>query len=192
MLAGIGFRNSGRSAGQRAKSRRGLFQEPVGFAAVTEKGKAQDSDEIHHSAADLVQKDSPAYPTRIGAQHAVGRAIRSGSWLATWEMLEMFQIGLGEFIVWLIVGGLAGSLAGRVVTMTKEGFGRWVNLSIGMVGAFVGGFLFNIFNIDLGLGDLKVTFEDLIAAFVGSLLCIFLWWLFRKTKAARQKQEAPN
>ena len=104
----------------------------------------------------------------------------------------MFQISLGEFIVWLIVGGLAGSLAGRVVTMTKEGFGPWVNLGIGMVGAFVGGFLFNVFQIDLGLGDLRVTFEDLIAAFVGSLLCIFLWWLFRKMNVARQEQEEPT
>lgn len=105
----------------------------------------------------------------------------------------MFQIGLGEFVIWLIVGGLAGSLAGRVVTLTKEGFGPWINLAVGMLGAFVGGFLFNVFNIDLGLGDLKVTFEDLIAAFVGALLCIALWWLFRRTSAARkEKTEAPS
>jgi len=100
----------------------------------------------------------------------------------------MFQIGLGEFVVWLIVGGLAGSLAGRLVTLTKEGFGPWVNLGIGMVGALVGGLLFNVFQIDLGLGDLKVTFEDLISAFVGSLACISLWWLLRKTRAARQEE----
>ena len=28
-----------------------------------------------------------------------------------------------------------------------------------------------------GLGEIKITFEDLIAAFVGSLLFIVLWWL---------------
>jgi uncharacterized membrane protein YeaQ/YmgE (transglycosylase-associated protein family) len=100
----------------------------------------------------------------------------------------MFQIGLGEFVVWIIVGGLAGSLAGRVVTLSKEGFGRWTNLGVGMLGAFVGGFLFNVFKIDLGLGDLRVTFEDLIAAFIGSLLCIGLWWLFDKTSAARKRK----
>ena len=94
----------------------------------------------------------------------------------------MFQIGLGEFIVWIIVGGLAGSLAGRVVTLKKEGLGRWTNLAIGMLGAVVGGCLFNVFKIDLGLGDLRVTFEDLIAAFFGSLLCIGVWWLARKSR----------
>lgn len=99
----------------------------------------------------------------------------------------MFQIGLGEFIVWLIVGGLAGSLAGRVVMFSREGFGPWTNLAVGMLGAFVGGFLFNLFNIDLGLGELKVTFEDLIAAFVGSLFCIVIWWLVRKASAAERE-----
>ena len=100
----------------------------------------------------------------------------------------MFQIGLGEFIVWLIVGGLAGSVAGSVVTFSREGFGRWTNLAVGMLGAFVGGFLFNLFNIDLGLGELKVTFEDLLAALIGSLLCVLLWLMIRR---AREHRETP-
>jgi uncharacterized membrane protein YeaQ/YmgE (transglycosylase-associated protein family) len=46
-----------------------------------------------------------------------------------------------------------------------------------LVGALIGGGLFKLFHIDLGLGEIKITFEDLIAAFVGSLLFIVLWWL---------------
>ena len=90
------------------------------------------------------------------------------------------DLTLGKFIVWLIVGGLAGTLAARVVTMSKAGLGRVMNLGIGMVGALIGGLIFNVLDIDLGLGDLKVTFEDLIAAFLGSLLLIVVWWLARK------------
>jgi uncharacterized membrane protein YeaQ/YmgE (transglycosylase-associated protein family) len=86
----------------------------------------------------------------------------------------------GKIIIWLIVGALAGTLAGRLVTFSKEGFGPWLNLGIGMAGALVGGFLFWLFDINFALGELKVTFEDLISAFVGSLLCIGAWWLFRK------------
>lgn len=52
----------------------------------------------------------------------------------------------------------------------------------------MGGFLFWLFGIDFGLGELKVTFEDLISAFVGSLLCIVAWWLFRKS-AGRKNQD---
>jgi uncharacterized membrane protein YeaQ/YmgE (transglycosylase-associated protein family) len=84
---------------------------------------------------------------------------------------------LGQIIVWLIVGGLAGTLAGRLVTMKKEGLGRWTNLVVGLIGALIGGGLFKVFHIDLGLGEIKITFEDLIAAFLGSLLFIVLWWL---------------
>jgi uncharacterized membrane protein YeaQ/YmgE (transglycosylase-associated protein family) len=84
---------------------------------------------------------------------------------------------LGPIIVWLIVGGLAGTLAGRLVTFKKEGLGRWTNVGVGLVGALIGGGLFKVFHIDLGLGEIKITFEDLIAAFVGSLLFVLLWWL---------------
>jgi uncharacterized membrane protein YeaQ/YmgE (transglycosylase-associated protein family) len=53
-------------------------------------------------------------------------------------------------------------------------------MGVGMLGALVGGFLFRLFYIDLGLGEIKITFEDLISAFVGSLLCIFARRLIRR------------
>ena len=97
------------------------------------------------------------------------------------------NLTLGQFIVWLIVGSLAGSWTGRLVTFKKEGLGRWANLGVGMIGALIGGLLFKVFHIDLGLGDLKVTFEDLIAALTGSLLFVAVWWLvgvFRRWRKA--------
>ena len=63
---------------------------------------------------------------------------------------------------------------------SKAGFGRWTNSGIGMLGAVVGGCLFWLLGIDFGLADLKVTFEDLLSAFVSSLLCIVAWRLIRK------------
>lgn len=92
---------------------------------------------------------------------------------------------IGKLIVWLIVGALAGTLAGRLVTFSKAGFGKWINLGLGMLGAVVGGLLFDLLGINFGLGELKITFEDLVSAFVGSLLCIVAWWLIRKGTAAK-------
>jgi uncharacterized membrane protein YeaQ/YmgE (transglycosylase-associated protein family) len=92
-------------------------------------------------------------------------------------------MNVGQIIVWIIVGGFAGTLAGRAVTFKKEGLGRWTNLIVGIIGAAIGGELFKLFRIDFGLGDLKVTFEDLIAAFLGSLLVIFLWRIIARYKA---------
>ena len=102
-------------------------------------------------------------------------------------------MNIGEIIVWIIVGGFAGTLAGRVVTLKKEGLGRWMNLLVGMAGAVIGGALFRLFRIDLGLGQLKVTFEDLIAAFLGSLLVIFLWRMLAKAgrKGAKKRPSRP-
>jgi uncharacterized membrane protein YeaQ/YmgE (transglycosylase-associated protein family) len=96
------------------------------------------------------------------------------------------ELTLEQFIVLLVVGGLAGSMAGRLVTFSREGYGRWTNLVIGIAGSLVGGFVFRLFKIDLGLGDLKVSFEDLIAAFGGSLVCIFGWWIVRKFRRRPQ------
>jgi uncharacterized membrane protein YeaQ/YmgE (transglycosylase-associated protein family) len=92
-------------------------------------------------------------------------------------------MNIGQIIVWMIVGGFAGTLAGRAVTFKKQGLGRWPNLLVGMIGAVIGGELFKLFRIDLGLGELKVTFEDLIAAFLGSLLVILLWRTVARFKA---------
>jgi uncharacterized membrane protein YeaQ/YmgE (transglycosylase-associated protein family) len=101
-------------------------------------------------------------------------------------------MNIGEIIVWIIVGGFAGTLAGRAVTLRKQGLGRWMNLLVGMAGAVIGGALFRLFRIDLGLGTLKVTFEDLIAAFLGSLLVIFVWRILTRTKAKDAKKRPPK
>lgn len=87
---------------------------------------------------------------------------------------------ISKIIVWLIIGAISGTLAGRLVTFSKPGFGLWANIGLGMLGAVVGGGLFWLLRIDLGLGEIKITFEDLISAFVGSLLCVVAWWLIRR------------
>ena len=100
-------------------------------------------------------------------------------------------MNIGKLIAWIIIGALAGTLAGRLVTLSKEGLGRWTNIGIGLVGAVIGGFIFNLFDIDFGLGEIVVTFEDLIAAFSGSILFIFLWWLYDKM-SAKKKRDQPK
>ena len=98
---------------------------------------------------------------------------------------------ISKIIVWLIIGALAGTLAGRLVTFSKQGLGFWTNLGLGMLGAVVGGGLFWLLGIDLGVGEIKITFEDLISAFVGSLLCVVAWWLIRKRPAPKTPEAKP-
>jgi uncharacterized membrane protein YeaQ/YmgE (transglycosylase-associated protein family) len=95
---------------------------------------------------------------------------------------------IGRILVWLITGALAGTLAGRLVTFSKLGLGFWTNLFIGMAGALVGGVLFWLFRIDLGLGEIKITGEDLVSAFVGSLLCVGAWKLIQKRRGGQKPE----
>ncbi len=93
------------------------------------------------------------------------------------------NVTVGQIIVWLIVGALAGSLTGVVVKGTKKGFGQFTNLGIGLVGALIGGSIIRAFNIDLGWGDLAISLQDLLAAFLGSLIFLCLVWLIHKKMA---------
>ena len=59
---------------------------------------------------------------------------------------------------------MAGNLAGRLVTLKKEGLGRWTNLGVGMVGALIGGLVFIVFDMDTGGLRPHDQFADLVAA----------------------------
>ena len=90
------------------------------------------------------------------------------------------SINYSQIIVWLIVGALAGSIAGVVVRRTREGFGLFTNLGIGLVGALIGGFIFKALHIDLKLGKITVSLEELLSAFIGSLIFLGAVWLIKR------------
>lgn len=91
------------------------------------------------------------------------------------------NITLDQLIVWGIIGILAGSLAGMFLKRTKTGLGGlFSKLVIGLMGALIGGFLFDVLNINLGLGTLTIAFEDLLAAFVGSLIFLVILMVVQK------------
>lgn len=83
-------------------------------------------------------------------------------------------MSLEQLVVWLIIGALAGSLASMVVTGSRRGYGPATNILIGLVGAVIGGYVFDKLDVDLGLGSLTISFEEVVAAFVGSLILLAL------------------
>jgi uncharacterized membrane protein YeaQ/YmgE (transglycosylase-associated protein family) len=92
------------------------------------------------------------------------------------------DISLSDLIVWLVIGGLAGSLTGMVVT-AGQGMSRWTSLGVGLVGALIGGALFRLFNIASGLDSISISLRDVLAAFVGSLIFLAVLWMLRRRKA---------
>ena len=85
-------------------------------------------------------------------------------------------------IVWVIVGALAGSFVGMLAKRSKEGYGRLANLAIGMAGAMVGGLLFRVFNINLGLRGITVSAEDLATAVIGAVILLLAMWILGKMR----------
>lgn len=81
----------------------------------------------------------------------------------------------GTNLIWfLIIGLAAGWLAGKV--MKGSGYGLIGDLVVGVVGAFLGGWIFGLLHIAAGgLIGLLVT------AFVGAVVLV---WLLRMMKRA--------
>jgi len=81
----------------------------------------------------------------------------------------------GGLIWWIVVGLIAGWLAGKV--MKGGGFGVLMDIVIGIVGALIGGWLFGALGVYPGFG----LIGSILVAFIGA--CILLW-LIRLVKRA--------
>jgi uncharacterized membrane protein YeaQ/YmgE (transglycosylase-associated protein family) len=92
-------------------------------------------------------------------------------------------ITLYEIVVWLIVGLIAGSLAGLIVRREKRGFGLQTNLALGLGGAVVGGLLFRLLGLFPNLDKIAVSMRDIVSALVGSLLIVVAYWIWRRRAA---------
>jgi uncharacterized membrane protein YeaQ/YmgE (transglycosylase-associated protein family) len=74
-----------------------------------------------------------------------------------------------DLLTWLIVGLVAGVLASLV--MGGTGYGIVGDIVIGIVGAFVGGWLFSALGVASPLGGLAGT---ILVAFVGAVVLLFV------------------
>ncbi len=89
---------------------------------------------------------------------------------------------IGQMIVWIVIGLIGGGLASYLTTGARGGFGNMLNLGIGLLGAVVGGFLFRIFGLFDPLDRYAVSLRDVLAAVVGSLLVLALFWYWGRSK----------
>jgi uncharacterized membrane protein YeaQ/YmgE (transglycosylase-associated protein family) len=79
-----------------------------------------------------------------------------------------------EFILWLIVGGVAGWVAGLIVR--GYGFGLIGNIIVGIVGAFIAGWLLPRLGIAIGGG----TLGEIINAVIGAVILLLIIGLIRR------------
>jgi uncharacterized membrane protein YeaQ/YmgE (transglycosylase-associated protein family) len=81
-------------------------------------------------------------------------------------------MSLESLVIWLVVGGIAGLLAGMIM---KSGGLRLTGNNIvdtiitGIIGAVIGGFLFSALKISIGTG----LVNSIVSAVAGAIVLIF-------------------
>jgi uncharacterized membrane protein YeaQ/YmgE (transglycosylase-associated protein family) len=85
----------------------------------------------------------------------------------------MSHLATQNLVAFLVVGVVAGFLAGKI--MKGSGFGLVGDLIVGVIGAFIGAWLFGALGISVG-GILGL----LVAAIVGALVLLFLVRLIKR------------
>lgn len=79
-----------------------------------------------------------------------------------------------DLLTWLIVGLVAGVLASLV--MGGTGYGLLGDIIIGIVGAFIGGWLFRQLGVSSPMGGLAGV---IFTAFIGAVVLLFILRLIR-------------
>jgi uncharacterized membrane protein YeaQ/YmgE (transglycosylase-associated protein family) len=83
----------------------------------------------------------------------------------------------GGLIAWLIVGAVAGWLAGQF--MRGGGYGLVGDIVVGIIGAFVGGFLLSV----LGIGGSAGLVGSIVVAFIGAVVLVALLRMLSPARA---------
>ena len=104
----------------------------------------------------------------VAALMGAGVHFRSSRWKRTKEEEAW------DFIAWIVVGLIAGWLAGQV--MKGGGYGVLVDIILGILGGFVGGWIFGLLGIWPGGGMIG----SIIVAFVGAVILVWISRLIKK------------
>jgi uncharacterized membrane protein YeaQ/YmgE (transglycosylase-associated protein family) len=81
---------------------------------------------------------------------------------------------LVSFIIWLIVGGVAGWLAGNIVK--GGGMGLMGNIILGIIGAIVAGWLFPMLGFGFGGGIIGA----ILSAMIGAIIVLLVIGLIKR------------
>ena len=73
-------------------------------------------------------------------------------------------------ISWIVLGLIAGFIGSKIVN--SEGQGFWLNIALGIIGALVGGFLFDLFGAS---GVTGLNLYSMIVAIVGSVVVLLIY-----------------
>lgn len=85
-----------------------------------------------------------------------------------------------NILAWIVIGLLAGWLA-KLAVPGKEPTGFFATLAIGVVGAILGGWIWNLMGYE---GATGINFGSLLVAFIGSALLLMVYHAVRRRNVA--------
>ena len=85
-----------------------------------------------------------------------------------------------SIIGWLILGLIAGFIASKLYT--GSGQGLVLNIVLGILGAFVGGFLFDVLG---GVGVTGFNLYSMVVAILGAVVVLWLYNAFAGRRTLR-------
>ena len=86
----------------------------------------------------------------------------------------VYDMQVQTLIIWLVVGAIAGLLAGMVVK--GGGFGLLGDIVVGVLGAFFGGWLLPRLGVQLGVGLVPI----IASATIGAVVLLLVLRLIRR------------
>lgn len=85
-----------------------------------------------------------------------------------------------NFILWLLFGALIGWLA-SIVMRTDAQQGALMNIVVGIVGAFLGGLIFNLLGgAGVNINDNAFNLGSLVVSFIGAVVLLGIVNLFTR------------
>ena len=88
-----------------------------------------------------------------------------------------------NLLAWAVLGLIAGAIA-KAIYPGVQGGGLLSTMILGIVGAFLGGFLFNLLTTGtISFAAAGLSFGGIIVAVLGAMLAIFLWGLLSNRAA---------
>ncbi len=90
-----------------------------------------------------------------------------------------------EIVAWVIMGVLVGAVAGMFTSLKSTGAGKVGRLLLGLAGAFLGGLVVKLTQINFGWGPVLIRYEELLFSLIGAIVLLVVARLIRS--AARKK-----
>lgn len=90
---------------------------------------------------------------------------------------------LGNIIAWAVLGLISGAIA-RAIYPGNQGLGIFGTMVLGIIGAFVGGFLYTLITTgSLALTAAGLSIGGIIVSVIGAIVALFIYYAVTKRTA---------